>query len=152
MGRTSSGATNSQPSSNLPKSNSAPLPSAEQGAAPSQPSNPAASLPNPRVPTGGPARVQPQGQSTQNRTVLGASAANDIFIPSRPAPAVQRPAGNGVGMVPPKTGVGARDTMRQLLTDALAKALPDVDGGEPGQYPRSKLNSIRQLRCRQSRF
>lgn len=148
--RTSSGATNSQPSSDLPKSNSAPSPSAEQGAAPSQPFNPAASLPNPRA-SGGSARAPSQGQSSQNRAVLGASAANDIFIPSRPPP-VQRPTGNGAGMVPPKTGVVARDTMRQLLTDALAKALPDVEGGEPGQCPRSKLNPICRVRCRQSRF
>lgn len=46
--------------------------------------------------------------------------------------AAPRPAAYAAGMAPPKTGVGARDKMRQLLADALTMALPDVRGGEPG--------------------
>ena len=71
----------------------------------------------------------------ERRAPSGISASNDIFIPPRPVVA-QRPACNAADMLPQKTGVLARDKMRQLLADALAMALPDVRGGEPGHYSR----------------
>jgi len=53
--------------------------------------------------------------------------------PSRPISAPPRSRDpNAPGMRPPKTGVGQRDKMRELLKDALALALDDVPDGQPG--------------------
>ena len=76
-----------------------------------------------------PARRESGAQTGPSQSPVQPSAAE---TEGAARPGAARPAANAAGMVPPKTGVPARDKMRQLLADALTMALPDVRGGEPG--------------------
>ena len=80
-----------------------------------------ADVPPRQAPGGAPGKPSPDQPATEPQQ-----------RPSRPSAPPRSRDPNAPGMRPPKTGVGQRDKMRELLRDALALALDDVPDGQPG--------------------